>query len=158
MIRYRLVIGQQEKNKTMSLDNTFSEIPKKVKQSAYMVYASLGVGLIKSGLYETLTTQKILSDSTSLTVGIVTILLIGLLGYMIGQGKNWARITLLILFVIGMIGYPFIVLTEFRANSIIGIVSVIQMLIQLYVLIILFSGKTNDWFKHQNKLVTEIEK
>lgn len=101
----------------MELETTLSEIPKKIKQAANLVYLSLLVGLIKSVLYETMTTQKMLSDPKSLTIGIITILIIGFLGYMIGQGKNWARITLLVLFMIGMTGFPFIVLTEFNTSS-----------------------------------------
>ena len=133
----------------MELENTLSEIPKKIKQAAKLVYLSLLVGLIKSVLYETLTTQNMLSDPKSLTIGIITILLIGFLGYMIGQGKNWAKITFLVLFIIGMIGYPFIVLNEFQTSSVIGVVSIVQMLIQLYVLIILFRGEPKEWFKEQ---------
>jgi len=131
----------------MGLETRLSEIPKKIKQAANLVYLSLLVGLIKSVLYETMTTQKMLSNPKSLAIGIITIFIIGFLGYMIGQGKNWARITLLVFFIIGMIGYPFIVLNEFLSSSIIGVVSIVQMLIQLYVLIILFSGEPKEWFK-----------
>jgi|AVFP01.1.fsa_nt_gi preprotein translocase subunit Sss1 len=125
------------------------EIPKKIKQASLLVYVSLIVGLLKSALYETMTNQKILSDPKSLTIAIVTILIIGFLGYKIGQGKNWARITLLILFVIGMLGFPFVILNEFQMSPIIGIVSIAQMLIQLYVLVILFSGQSKEWFRRQ---------
>ena len=133
----------------MELETTLSEIPKKIKQAANLVYLSLFVGLIKTVLYETMTVQKMLFDPKFLTIGIITIILIGFLGYMIGQGKNWARITLLVLFIIGMISYPFFVLEEFQTNSIIGVVSIVQTLIQLYALIILFSGESKEWFKEQ---------
>jgi len=138
----------------MESGTTISEIPKKIKQAANLVYLSLLVGLIKSLLYETMTTQKMLSDPKLLSVGIFTILIIGFLGYKIGQGKNWARITLLVLFILGMIGYPFIVLTEFQTSILIGTVSIVQILIQLYVLIILFSGESKQWFKEQKVKTT----
>jgi hypothetical protein len=133
----------------MELKATVSEIPKKIKLAANLIYLSLFVGFIKSVSYETLTNQKMLSDPQALTVGIVTIILIGLLAYAIGQGKNWSRITLLILFILGMLGYPLLVLNEFQTNPIIGIVSIVQMGIQLYALIILFSGESKEWFKDQ---------
>ena len=133
----------------MELETTLSKIPKKLKQAANLVYLSLLVGLIKSVMYETMTTQKMLSDPKSLSIGVFTILIIGFFGYMIGKGKNWARITLLVFFIIGMIAYPFSVLIEFQTNSIIAIVSIVQMLIQLYVLIILFSGEPKKWFKEK---------
>lgn len=136
----------------MEIKSEITEVSKKIRQAANLVYLSLLVGLIKSIFYETMTNQKILSDSKSLTIGIVTIIIIGFIGYKIGQGKNWARITLLVLFIIGMIGFPFIILNEFQINPIIGVVSITQMFIQLYVLIILFSGESKDWFRLQKKI------
>lgn len=133
----------------MELGTTFSEIPKKIKQAANLVYLSLLVGLIKSTLYETMTNQKILADPKSLVIALITILIIGFLGFKISQGKNWARIILLVMFILGMIAYPFIIIAEFQMNSLIGIVSIVQMLIQLYVLIILYSGEAKEWFKAQ---------
>ena len=133
----------------MEIEIYKTEVPKKIKQASILVYVSLLIGLIKSVLYETMTDQKMLSDPKSLTIGILTILIIGFFGYKIGKGKNWARITLLVLFIIGMLGVPFIIMTEFQMNPIIGIVSVVQMLIQLYVLIILCSGESKNWFKEQ---------
>lgn len=137
----------------MSLKSTQLEIPKKIKQSANLIYISLLVGFFKSSLYETMTSLKILSDPKNLAAALVTILLIGFIGYMISQGKNWARIILLVLFILGLVGYPTIVMTEFKISPIIGIVSIIQMLIQLYVLFILFSRETNLWFKHRNSQI-----
>lgn len=131
----------------MEIEVKNTEVPKKIKQAAILVYVSLLVGLIKSILYETMTNQKMLSDPKSLTIGIVAIIIIGFFGYKIGQGKNWARITLLVLFIIGMLSFPFIILNEFQMSPIIGVVSSVQMLIQLYVLVILFTGQSKEWFK-----------
>lgn len=136
----------------MQLETTITEMPKKFKKAANLVYLSLLVGFIKSVLYETLTDQKILSDPKAF--GIITFLLIGFLGFRIGQGKNWARITLLVVFIIGMIGYPFLVFGVFLMSPFIGIVSIAQMLILLYALILLFSREAQEWYKEQ-KVKTE---
>ena len=131
----------------MDLQTKISEIPKKVKQAVKLIYLSILVGIIKSVLYETMTSQKMLSIPKSLTIGIMTIILIGFLGYKIGQGKNWSRITLLVLTLIGMTEYPFIVIREFQTSPVIAIVSIVQMLIQFYALIFVFSGDSKQWFK-----------
>ncbi len=109
----------------MEVEITLTEMPKKFKKAANLVYLSLLVGFIKSVLYETMTDQKILSDPKAF--GIITFLIIGFLGFKIGQGKNWARITLLVVFIIRMIGYPFLVFGEFLMSPFIGIVSIAQM-------------------------------
>ncbi len=99
-----------------------------------------------------MTDQKILSDPKAF--GIITFLIIGFLGFKIGQGKNWARITLLVVFIIRMIGYPFLVFGEFLMRPFIGIVSITQMLILFYALILLFSREAQEWYKEQ-KVKTE---
>lgn len=136
----------------MEVETTLTEMPKKFKKAANLVYLSLLVGFIESVLYETMTDQKILSDPKAF--GIITFLIIGFLGFKIGQGKNWARITLLVVFIIPMIGYPFLVFGEFLMSPVIGIVSIAQMLILLYALILLFSREAQEWYKEQ-KVKTE---
>ena len=135
----------------MESETTPIEAPKKIKQAVNLVYLSLAIGLVKSILYETMTSQKMLSDPKALSIGVFVIVIIGFFGYKIGQGKNWARITLLVLFILGMIWYPFIVLSEFGISPMIGIISIVQMLIQLYVLIILFNKESKEWFSRQGR-------
>nr|WP_314838585.1 hypothetical protein [uncultured Flavobacterium sp.] len=130
----------------MESELNLTEVPKKVKQASNLVYLSLVLGLIKMVLYEILTSQKMLTQPKALTIGIITIAILAFFGFKIGEGKNWARITFLVLFIIGIISFPFSLLNEFKMSPIIGIASVIQMLIQLYILIILFTGESKEWF------------
>ena len=123
------------------------EKPVSFKKAAILVYASLGVGLIKSLLYELLTDTKMISNPNNLVIGIFTIALIGFIAYHAGQAKNWARITFLVMFVLGGLMMPSIIIEEFRTVPIIGIITLIQTGLQLYVLIILFSVECKDWFK-----------
>lgn len=136
----------------MESEKTLLEIPKRIKQASNLVYLSLLIGLIKLFLIETITNIEIPSDPKIFIMVIIMILIIGFLGYMIRQGKNWIRITVLVLFTIGMINYPFLVFNEFKYSYILGTVSIVQMLIQLYVLIILFSGESKIWFKKQKEI------
>ncbi len=129
---------------------TLTEVPKKVKQASNLIYISLAIGLVKSVLYETMTSQNILSQPRGLSIAVITIIILAYFGFEIGKGKNWARITFLVLFIIGMIPYPFYLINEFKMSPIIAIVSISQMLIQLYILIILFTGESKEWFKKHN--------
>ena len=130
----------------MESELNLNEVPKKVKLAEYLVYVTLVIGLIKSALYEMLTSQKILTEPKALIIWIITIIIIAFFGFEIGKGKNWARITFLVLFIIGaLMNYP-ILIAEFKMSLIIGIISIIQILIQLYILIILFTGESKEWF------------
>ena len=128
--------------------------PKSVKIASYMIYLSIIIGIINSVLYETLGNQEMLSNPKSLIVGIVVFLIIGVIGFQIGRGKNWARIVLLILTVIGIVGLPAIIVDDFLLHPAIGILSIVQTLIQLYVVIILFSGNSKRWFNRKKTIET----
>lgn len=66
--------------------------------------------------------------------------------YMIGKGKNWARIISLVGFILGM---PFVILLlAFSApNPIYGFLGLGQMVLPLIALIFLFQKSSSDWFK-----------
>jgi len=130
-------------------DKETHSLPNELKTAEYIIYISLLVGLVKSISYELLTEQNMITDPMSLTIGIFTILFIGFIGFKVGQGENWARITLLVLFVVGIIFVPFIVFDEFQMSPLIGILSLLQTALQLYVLIILFTGESKKWYKKQ---------
>lgn len=136
----------------MESELNLNEVPKKVKQAEYLVYFTLVIGLIKSALYEILTSQKMLTEPKALIIGIITIIIIAFFGFEIGKGKNWARITFLVLFIIAIIACPFSLINEFKSSPIIGIVYIIEMLIQLYIVIILFTGESKEWFKKHNSV------
>jgi len=121
-------------------------VPSRVKLAVNLLYASLAVGIIKSALYETLSNDRMLGDSWAISVFLITFLILGFLGYMMGLGKNWARITFLVLFALGMLVYPGIVMYEFGLLPIIGIVSIVQMLMQGYVILLTYTGESKEWF------------
>jgi hypothetical protein len=124
------------------------EKPNTFKNAVKLVYFSLIVGLIKATLYEFLTPTKMLSNPTMLTVGVLTLVIIGFLGYMAGEAKNWARITFLVMFILGSFMMPSIIMEEFRTVPIIGITTLLQTALQLFALIILFNKESRNWFKH----------
>jgi hypothetical protein len=64
----------------------------------------------------------------------------------IGQGKNWARITYLVLLIIG---FPFTIYSYFTsALSVLAIVlSIFQEAMLIVALVFLFQKSSSDWFK-----------
>ncbi|MXW81585.1 MAG: hypothetical protein F4Z57_21880 [Gemmatimonadetes bacterium] len=66
---------------------------------------------------------------------------------MIGKGRNWARITFLVLFIIGT---PFSVLPlmqSLAANPISGLLGIVQIIIQIVAIVFLFQKPSSDWFR-----------
>jgi hypothetical protein len=76
--------------------------------------------------------------------------------YKIGQGRNWARLTFLVLFIIGVVytGYNSIGSAMFYLSGAMGIIGVIfgavviiEIILQLIALVFLFQKSSSDWFK-----------
>jgi|GEM_PF-1322058 FtsH-binding integral membrane protein len=67
--------------------------------------------------------------------------------YKIRKGRNWARITFFILFVLGL---PFSIFTlpnSFTISLINGVLTIIGIILQIIALVFLFQKPSSDWFK-----------
>ena len=131
--------------------------PQKVNTAVKLLYASLGLGIISSvlfppGLDEVSSFDSALNDSLFIffTAGL-TFGLIWLLIYMIGKGKNWARITFLVFFIIGIplsiVTFPLYLLSLSDTPVIDGSLFLVQTGMDLVALVFLFQGESSAWFK-----------
>lgn len=130
--------------------------PQKVNTAVKLLYASLGLGIISSvlfppGLDEVSSFDSALNDSLFIffTAGL-TFGLTWLLIYMIGKGKNWARITFLVFFIIGIplsiVTFPlFLLLSDTPVID--GSLFLVQTGMDLVALVFLFQGESSAWFK-----------
>jgi hypothetical protein len=87
--------------------------------------------------------------------GVITVIwaLTALLVAMIERGHNWARITYLVAFLIGL---PFSALSIFAnldqaQTPMVGIVAVVvQILLQIAAMVMLFTGPSGAWFRGES--------
>jgi carboxyl-terminal processing protease len=134
------------------------EKPKKVGIAVKLVYATLAVGAMRSiweiparaRQFETSWDTSPLSSQSligfSILVMLLTLSFLGYLVYMIDKGRNWARITFLVLLIIGI---PFSIiplLLSFAYSPISGILSVAQVVAQTVAVILLFQKESSRWF------------
>ena len=123
-----------------------SEKPTHIKQAVILIAISLFVGLLKVAHdYEFLLSIGPI-QGTVLTMAF-TISIMLFLAYKIWLGRNWARITLTLLFIMGL--YPVILLMPAEAErSILVLVgSVLQTALQLAAIVLIFLPASNNWFK-----------
>ena len=133
----------------MKAEQLFDAIPGKIKTAVYLVYTSVILRILRTSL--TTVGREKLSDPELLTVIIMGSLLIFLIGFKIGQGKNWARIAFLILAMWDLMAYP-IFLSRFQATLIFNIATIMSFVVQLYAVIIIFGSESKRWFnKPRNK-------
>lgn len=126
--------------------------PQKVDTAVRLLYASLGIGVFSSslmppGLDELISFGSTLNDSffTFFTLGLML-----LLYYMIWKGKNWARITYLVFFIMG-IPLSIVVVPIYLSLSdtpvISGTLTLVQTGMDLVALVFLFQEESSAWFK-----------
>jgi len=120
--------------------------PKKVDMAVKLLYASLGLGVLRSILE-----AKILAQMPSLTlviaVTLVTLAILGFLIYKIGCGRNWARITFLVLFLLGLPLTVHALYNSLSRNLASTLLGICQFLVQLVALVYLFQKDARVWFK-----------
>jgi hypothetical protein len=130
---------------TASEQHAKAERPGEVSRAVQFLASSLAIGLIASIIR---LAQRV-SGVTMLFALLLVILFFGLLFFLvmkISAGRNWARIIVLIL----VLFVPFAVpayLEELRRNVLSGTLSIIIVLLQLIGTFLLFTKKSNLWFR-----------
>lgn len=119
--------------------------PAAVTNAVGLFYISLALGVIRAMVdWSTLTQHA--SAGFNLFVLACTFGLLLLLIHFVNQGRNWARIALLVLFVLGT---PFAVLPlleSLGAHPLSGILGVLQVVLQGSGLAMVFSAQARRWF------------
>jgi len=117
----------------------------KVDTAVKLLYATLGIGIIRSII-------EVPRHAAS-SVGFVLFIMFSVFGlmwfliYMIGKGRNWARITFLIMFILGV---PLSILPMIQSlthDPVSGILGLVQAAMQIIAIVLLFQGASSAWFK-----------
>ena len=120
--------------------------PKAVSQAVTMMYIVIASGFIN--------VLFLLPPSiTALGIGIVIFFVAIIAGIIlfftrqIWRGKNWARITLLVLCLLGILPSIPNLLQAFSANVIDGLIQSVQWILEIVALIFLFRKESSAWFR-----------
>ena len=120
--------------------------PQSVVAAINLLWASLAVGLVKM-LMDFSNLSAVAPAAFTNFILIFTFALIGFLIFKISAGRNWARITFLVMFIIGVLPTLPIVLGEFSRSAVVGALSVAQIGLQVYALFLLFTQPGSSWFR-----------
>lgn len=133
--------------------------PSNVKIAVKLVYYSLGIGVLRAIIEAPgILAQNIAlrnafagGDHAVISFLVVTYLvafgMVWFLAYMCGRGRNWARITFLVLFITGL---PFSIsplLQSLSAYPFSGLLGIGQTVMQLVTVVCLFQKSSSEWFK-----------
>ena len=120
--------------------------PPRVGTAVILLYITFGIGVLRSimdaSMYAEMASPAFVMLIMFFVLGIMWFFI-----FMIGKGRNWARITLLVLFIIGI---PFIGLLQWQssvANPISGLLGIAQIIMLIVALVFLFQKPSSDWFR-----------
>ncbi len=122
------------------------ERPIEIGRAVNCLWVSLAIGFVKS----IIGMQQMSDQASALFVNFILITVVAFYAFItlkIARGRNWARITYLILTVIGLpMSVPTLAM-EFMTLPVLGFLSVASICLQLYSLWIIFTDPGKSWFR-----------
>ena len=59
------------------------------------------------------------------------------IGYLVGKGTEWIKYVLLVILILGLLGFPFII-ANLKNEPVVGIINIVQTVLQIWALVLLF--------------------
>jgi hypothetical protein len=120
--------------------------PASIVAAKNILYADLFLGILSWAIGRWTTTMYALAPIESIAILIVMVGIIFGLIKCIGLGRKWARVVLLVIFLLGLVAYPWTFAGMLKASILIAVLSLLQAILQAIALYYLFSRTSTEWF------------
>ena len=102
------------------------------KKSADLLYLSGVLGIISLILsYETFDNGK------KIFIAFISLAFVFGVGYLVSKGTTWIKNFLLVILILGLLGFPFVIL-NLKNQPVLGIINIVQTILQIWSLVLLF--------------------
>jgi hypothetical protein len=129
--------------------------PQSIVAAKNILYAVLFLTVITWAFIEWTTDIHKAAPVQSIIILVVTLGLVFALIKMIGRGKKWARVVLLILFIAGMLVFPWTLPALFNVSMMTAVLSLFQAILEIVALVFLFSRDSTQWFDRIHEKVLD---
>ena len=120
--------------------------PPSVSRGLLLLYASLGIGLIRSAMgFPRFAQMSSVGFAVSVQVVVFAIFLVLLV--FIARRKNWARIAFLVIFMLGVPPSMGLLLDSLSGTPMSGVLGLLQVALQIVALVLLFRSEAAAWFR-----------
>jgi hypothetical protein len=130
----------------MDSNSNRTERPKKVQNAVTILYVTLGIGIVRA-VIEASANAQMAGVGFLIFITVLVFAVMVFLIAMIGRGRNWARITFLVLFLLGLLPSILPLIRSFKLSPISGILGLAQMVLQVVALVFLFQQESSVWFR-----------
>lgn len=120
--------------------------PASIVAAKNILYAGLFLGILNWALGWWTTTIYDSAPAQSILILVVTVGITFVLIKCIGLGRKWARVVLLVLFLLGVVAYPWTFVALLKASIVMAVLSLLMTSLQLIALYFLFSRASTQWF------------
>ena len=128
------------------MENQQSERPRTVTMAVNLLWASIAIGLVKIPL-DLPALAAMPYPGIVWTVIALVLAFFCLLIWKVSQGRNWARYTYLVFFLIGLIPAIPTLMNELQRSPVLVVISVVQFIMQGYAAFLLFTDPGKSWFQ-----------
>jgi len=122
--------------------------PQSVTTGINLLVISIVLGIINSIIRNT--TAPIENSTSNVFILIFSFVIMIFFIYQMNIGKKWARTTFLILFILGSLMMPFSLPILFKANPIVGGMTIVLTLIQIIALFYIYSEDGSEWYNSKS--------
>lgn len=117
--------------------------PEKVSLAVNLLYASLGISVL--AIFVQAAQAPASLSAFFVVIPLITLSIMGFLFYMIDKGKNWARITYLVLTILGAFSI-FTTISNFSQAPLQNSIGIGNWVLQITALVLLFQTPSSMWF------------
>ena len=123
--------------------------PKNVQLAVTILYVTLGLGVI-SGVLQMLTHARSIGVGGVVSRMFTTLVVFVVMAFvvmMVGRGRNWARMALVVLFLVGVLPSIIPLIRFFATHPISGLLGLAQLVLQIAAFVFLFQPDSSQWFR-----------
>jgi len=126
-------------------------MPSNVARFEQLMYLSLGIGVIISVLQFSYFESRTGAGFVLLVQAIVLAVFVLFIWLIARRRANWARWTLLVMFLLGLILFVPIVRETLQRSPLVAGLNITQLALQAVALYLVFTGNAVDWFKSRQR-------
>lgn len=89
------------------------------------------------GIGNLIWTYETLDSRIKIFIALISVAFVFGIGYLVSKGTEWIKYILLIILILGLLGFPFII-ASIKNEPVIGIINIVQTILQIWALILLF--------------------
>jgi hypothetical protein len=129
------------------------ERPSNIRRFEQLMYLSIAIGALNITLDwdRLVSVARPVGGAVFVVVidALVFVFLISLIWLIGRRAKNWARLVLLVFFLLGTPTATRVVMNNLRVKPLVGALGLVQFALQVIALFLIFTGNSRGWFRRQ---------